>query len=119
MQTLRPRRPTGHKTQAARRGWLIALVVAPGKLQKGTDRQRPVSAPPARQQGMNRTMTATTQVVVWASPHHIVLESRRIPDAGPDEALLRIRRAGICGTDYHISTGTSLPASSRFWPIHT
>ncbi len=28
-----------------------------------------------------------------------------MPVAGPDEVLLRIRRVGICGTDYHIYGG--------------
>src|SRR3712207_378704 len=27
------------------------------------------------------------------------------PDAGPGEALLRVRRVGICGTDLHIYQG--------------
>ena len=28
-----------------------------------------------------------------------------VPAPGPDEALLRVRRVGICGTDLHIFEG--------------
>ena len=45
------------------------------------------------------------QAAVCRTPHDIVLESRPKPGIGPDEVLLRIKRAGICGTDYHIYTG--------------
>lgn len=50
-------------------------------------------------------MSTMMQAVVCRSPHDIVLEARLQPQAGPDEVLLRIRRAGICGTDYHIYSG--------------
>lgn len=45
------------------------------------------------------------QALVVASPGQIALEQRAIPARQPDEVLIRIRRAGICGTDYHIFTG--------------
>jgi 2-desacetyl-2-hydroxyethyl bacteriochlorophyllide A dehydrogenase len=35
----------------------------------------------------------------------MAVEARPIPVPGPDEVLLRISRAGICGTDYHIYSG--------------
>lgn len=44
-------------------------------------------------------------VVLCRAPHDLALDSRPMPVAGPDEVLLRIRRVGICGTDYHIYGG--------------
>jgi 2-desacetyl-2-hydroxyethyl bacteriochlorophyllide A dehydrogenase len=54
---------------------------------------------------METKMAAEMQAVVCRTPQDIVLETRPRPEPGPDEALLRILRAGICGTDYHIYTG--------------
>ncbi|MGF7155536.1 zinc-binding alcohol dehydrogenase family protein [Novosphingobium gossypii] len=39
-------------------------------------------------------------------PGHLVLDACERPVAAPGEALVRIRRVGICGTDYHIVRGT-------------
>ena len=30
------------------------------------------------------------------------LEHRPVPEIGPDDVLIRIRKTGICGTDIHI-----------------
>lgn len=58
-----------------------------------------------RRKKMEQKMPAMMQAVVCRTPQDIVLETRPRPEPGPDEVLLRILRAGICGTDYHIFTG--------------
>ncbi|PZQ94597.1 MAG: dehydrogenase [Cereibacter sphaeroides] len=45
------------------------------------------------------------RVVVCPQPHQIAIETRDMAVANTDEALLRIKRVGICGTDYHIYGG--------------
>lgn len=39
-------------------------------------------------------------------PGQLVLDTCELPLPAPGEALVRIRRVGICGTDYHIVRGT-------------
>ncbi|WIW91081.1 zinc-binding alcohol dehydrogenase family protein (plasmid) [Sphingobium sp. V4] len=39
-------------------------------------------------------------------PGKLVMDDCEMPVPGPGEALVRIRRVGICGTDYHIVRGT-------------
>ena len=43
--------------------------------------------------------------VVCAAPHAISVEERSAAERAFDEVLVRIDRAGICGTDYHIYEG--------------
>ena len=38
-------------------------------------------------------------------PGRLSIIQRDVPRAGPGEVLVRIRRVGICGTDYHIFQG--------------
>jgi 2-desacetyl-2-hydroxyethyl bacteriochlorophyllide A dehydrogenase len=38
-------------------------------------------------------------------PGRLTIIQRDVPSAGPGEVLVRIRRVGICGTDYHIVQG--------------
>ncbi len=45
------------------------------------------------------------EALVCASPGALAVEERDAPVAGPGEALVRSRRVGICGTDYHIYEG--------------
>ncbi|PWR02921.1 dehydrogenase [Meridianimarinicoccus roseus] len=45
------------------------------------------------------------KAAVLVAPGRFVIEARPIPRPGPDEALLRIQRCGICGTDLHIFRG--------------
>lgn len=45
------------------------------------------------------------QALVCRNPGELAVESREKPVAGPGEALVRVRRVGICGTDYHIYEG--------------
>ena len=49
-------------------------------------------------------MNMTT--LVCAEPGRLAYETRPQPTAGPQQALLRIRRIGICGTDLHAYEGT-------------
>jgi len=46
------------------------------------------------------------KAVVWTGPNRVEVQERPVPDPGPGEVLLRIRSAGICGTDLHILSGT-------------
>jgi 2-desacetyl-2-hydroxyethyl bacteriochlorophyllide A dehydrogenase len=50
-------------------------------------------------------MVKTMQAVVCKSPHDMGIEPRPRPAPSQGEVLLRILRAGICGTDYHIYAG--------------
>ncbi len=50
-------------------------------------------------------MSETMQAVICNAPHEIAVEAWPMPVPAPDEVLLRIVRAGICGTDYHIYAG--------------
>ncbi|WP_392393035.1 zinc-binding alcohol dehydrogenase family protein [Paraburkholderia caledonica] len=43
--------------------------------------------------------------VVCEKPGTLRSETRSIPERGPGEVLLRVRRVGVCGTDMHIFTG--------------
>ena len=43
--------------------------------------------------------------LVCRQPGELVLEKRPVPEAAPGEALVAVRRIGICGTDYHIFEG--------------
>ncbi|MCZ8520770.1 MULTISPECIES: zinc-binding alcohol dehydrogenase family protein [Paenibacillus] len=43
--------------------------------------------------------------IVCEEPRRFVMKEEEIPVPGPGEALLRIRRVGICGTDLHAYTG--------------
>jgi 2-desacetyl-2-hydroxyethyl bacteriochlorophyllide A dehydrogenase len=43
--------------------------------------------------------------LVCLSPGHVEMEQRPAPSRGPSHALVRPRRIGICGTDYHIFEG--------------
>ena len=45
------------------------------------------------------------RAIVCHEPFRLGLISRDEPVAGPGEVLIRIRRIGLCGTDYHIFSG--------------
>lgn len=47
----------------------------------------------------------TIDVLVCSTPGSLVVEQRLPPTLGPGEVLVRPRRIGICGTDYHIFQG--------------
>ncbi len=45
------------------------------------------------------------QTLVCVEPGKLVFEDRPAPKARADEVLIRVRRVGVCGTDYHIFRG--------------
>ena len=48
-------------------------------------------------------MTNEMKVLVKAKPEPgLWMETRPVPEIGPDDVLIRIRKTGICGTDIHI-----------------
>lgn len=48
----------------------------------------------------------TMRTIVCEQPGTLSLVTRAMPERGLGEVLLRIRRVGMCGTDYHIFRGT-------------
>ena len=46
------------------------------------------------------------KAVVCESPGTLVIAERSLPERGPEDVLLRVRRVGVCGTDMHIVRGT-------------
>lgn len=48
-------------------------------------------------------MTRTMQALVKARPEPgLWMETRPVPEAGPDDVLIRVNMTGVCGTDLHI-----------------
>ncbi|HPE66161.1 MAG TPA: alcohol dehydrogenase catalytic domain-containing protein, partial [Synergistales bacterium] len=47
------------------------------------------------------------KVVFIAEPHSLEIKEMPAPEAGKGEVLLRVRAAGICGSDMHIYHGTN------------
>lgn len=45
------------------------------------------------------------KTVICEQPGKLALAERPMPEAGPDDVLIRIKRVGVCGTDLHIFTG--------------
>jgi len=66
---------------------------------------------------MGAAVTSTTSrirttVAACAGGGSVRLETRPMPQAGPGEILLRLRQAGLCGTDlYKLSHGTAAPGT--------
>jgi threonine dehydrogenase-like Zn-dependent dehydrogenase len=50
-------------------------------------------------------MTQMMKAAVFVEPGRIELADKRIPDVGPNDALVRITTTTICGTDVHILKG--------------
>jgi 2-desacetyl-2-hydroxyethyl bacteriochlorophyllide A dehydrogenase len=50
-------------------------------------------------------MEFLVRAVVCEQPLQLVLASTELPVRAPGEVLIRIRRVGLCGTDYHIYAG--------------
>jgi threonine dehydrogenase-like Zn-dependent dehydrogenase len=50
-------------------------------------------------------MTAMMKAAVFVEPGRIEIADKRIPDVGPNDALVRITTTTICGTDVHILKG--------------
>jgi threonine 3-dehydrogenase len=48
-------------------------------------------------------MTNEMRALVKAAPEvGLRMETRPVPEIGPDDVLIRVRKTGICGTDIHI-----------------
>ncbi|MGH8170926.1 MAG: alcohol dehydrogenase catalytic domain-containing protein, partial [Steroidobacteraceae bacterium] len=45
------------------------------------------------------------KAIVCEEPYKLSLAARRAPLPADGEVLIRIRRVGLCGTDYHIFSG--------------
>jgi 2-desacetyl-2-hydroxyethyl bacteriochlorophyllide A dehydrogenase len=54
---------------------------------------------------LSRAQPTEMTAVVCREPGRLVLETRPVPEPGPGEVLVRIRRVGVCGTDMHIYQG--------------
>jgi threonine dehydrogenase-like Zn-dependent dehydrogenase len=50
-------------------------------------------------------MSAMMRAAVFVEPGRIEIMDKRIPDVGPNDALIRITTTTICGTDVHILKG--------------
>lgn len=50
-------------------------------------------------------MSAMMKAAVFVEPGRIEVVDKRIPDVGPNDALIRITTTTICGTDVHILKG--------------
>lgn len=59
---------------------------------------------------INQLLDATTntmmKTIVCDSPGSLTLQQAAIPQRARGEVLIRVRRVGICGTDFHIFQGT-------------
>jgi 2-desacetyl-2-hydroxyethyl bacteriochlorophyllide A dehydrogenase len=45
------------------------------------------------------------KTVICEQPRKLSVAERPMPDVGPDDVLIRVKRVGVCGTDLHIFTG--------------
>jgi threonine dehydrogenase-like Zn-dependent dehydrogenase len=45
------------------------------------------------------------RAAIFAEPGRIVLDEKKVPDVGPNDALMRVTTTTICGTDVHILKG--------------
>lgn len=74
---------------------------------RGPARSRPSSssesAPAARTS--KDTYVQSMEALVCVEPGKLIVEQRPAPTPDPSHALVRPRRVGICGTDYHIYEG--------------
>lgn len=50
-------------------------------------------------------MASMMKAAVFVEKGRIVLEDKKIPDVGPNDALMRVTTTTICGTDIHILKG--------------
>ena len=45
------------------------------------------------------------KAAVWMGNDNLEVREVPIPEIGQEEALLKVRAAGVCATDYHIISG--------------
>lgn len=60
----------------------------------------------------------TMQAAVLVAPGRFEVETRPVPEPAPGEALIRVSRCGICGTDIHIFNGHYAADSLPMVPGH-
>lgn len=65
---------------------------------------------------MKTAENGTMNAAVFYKPGDIRIEERAIPDVKPDEVLIKVMAAGVCGTDMHIYTGAK-GASECYPPV--
>lgn len=61
---------------------------------------------------------AGMQAAVLVEPRRFELRSVAVPEIGPEDALIRVTRTGICGTDLHIFHGHYAAERLPFVPGH-
>ncbi|ORB83704.1 alcohol dehydrogenase [Mycobacterium kansasii] len=60
---------------------------------------------------------ATSRALVLEAPRRLVVRELPVPDAGADDALVRVEACGLCGTDHEQYTG-ELSGGFAFVPGH-
>ena len=63
-------------------------------------------------------MSSTYKAAVWTDIGKVEVMERPVPAPGPGTVLLKIRAAGICGTDFHILAGKHPEAKPPLVPGH-
>ncbi len=58
------------------------------------------------------------RAVLWTGKNRVEVQERSVSEPGPGEVVLRVRAAGICGTDLHILSGTHPQAKPPLVPGH-
>src|SRR5690606_13989445 len=76
---------------------------------RGAREKRLTARPWAGSRGTSRpgrfVMAGTMKAAVFVKPRRIELQERKVPDIGPNDALIRITTTTSCGTDPHILKG--------------
>ncbi|HWL59273.1 MAG TPA: alcohol dehydrogenase catalytic domain-containing protein [Microbacteriaceae bacterium] len=69
-----------------------------------------------------RTLPTTMRAAVLGGPGQISVTTKPVPQVGPEDVLVRVRRATLCGTDLNIRSraffGGDGPAPGTFTPGH-
>ena len=61
---------------------------------------------------------SSCRAAVWTRINSVEVQERKLSSPGPGEVLLRVKAAGICGTDLHILSGTHPQAKPPLVPGH-
>src|SRR5215468_8398435 len=57
------------------------------------------------------------RTAVYTAPKTIEVREYPVPDPAPGEIILRIKQAGLCGSDLHIWRGELGEAAPGGWPL--
>jgi len=63
-------------------------------------------------------LESTYKAAVWVAKDRVEIMEKPTPRPGPGQALLRVRAAGICGTDLHLLAGKHPEAKPPLVPGH-